>query len=102
MAGKISVAQIMEILRAETREASMPRKLDVWVCECCALILNTGDDSSCRDYYGHTHPSCDLSVAYADMDSSREVGYFHENCNGCGELIRTYGTLYAATRLTNN
>ena len=102
MAGKISVAQIMEILRAETREANEPRELDVWVCECCALIINNGDDSSCRDYYGHTHPSCDLSVPYADMGSSREVGYFHENCNGCGELIRTYGTLYAATRLTDN
>ena len=100
MAGKISVAQLMEILRAETREASVPRKLDVWVCECCALILNTGDDSSCRDYYGHTHPSCDLSVDNADMDNFRKTGYYDENCDGCGELI--FGTLYAATRLTNN
>ena len=100
MAGKISVAQLMEILRAETREASVPRKLDVWVCECCALILNTGDDSSCRDYYGHTHPSCDLSVVRVDSNNFRKTGYYDENCDGCGELI--FGTLYAATRLTNN
>ena len=90
----------MEILRAETREANEPRELDVWVCECCALILNTGDDSSCRYYYGHTHPSCDLSVDNVDMDSSRKTGYYDETCDGCGELI--FGTLYAATRLTNN
>ena len=24
-------------------------------CECCALVIANGDDSGCRDYYGHTH-----------------------------------------------
>lgn len=27
------------------------------LCECCALLLANGDDSSCRDYYGHDHKS---------------------------------------------
>lgn len=92
----------MEILGAETREADKPRKLDVWVCECCALILNTGDDSSCRYYYGHTHPTCDKNIVYADIEHTYEVGYFDVNCNGCGSLIRNGGTLYAAIRLTDN
>ena len=75
---------------------------DVWVCECCALMVRNGDESGCRDYYGHTHPTCDKSVVYADMEHTFEVGYFHTNCNGCGELVRTGGTLYAAIRLSRN
>lgn len=31
-------------------------------CECCALVIANGDDSGCRDYYGHTHPSPALSA----------------------------------------
>lgn len=102
MAGKISVAQIMEILRAETRGANEPRELDVWVCGCCARTLNTGDDSGCRDFHGHTHPTCDKNIVRADIEHTFEVGYFHANCNGCGEIVRTGGTLYAAIRLTDN
>ena len=75
---------------------------NVWVCECCALVINNGDDSGCRDFHGHTHPTCDKSVIYADMEDTFEVGYFHANCNGCGEIVRTGGILYAAIRLTNN
>ena len=101
MAGKISfVAQLMEILGAETREANEPRELDVWVCECCALMVNNGDDSSCRDYYGHTHPTCDGNIVRVGFNNFRKTGYYDENCDGCGGLI--FGTLYAARRLTNN
>lgn len=92
----------MEILRAETREASVPRKLDVWVCGCCARMVNIGDDSGCRDFHGHTHPTCDKNIVYADIEHTYEVGYFDVNCNGCGSLIRNGGTLYAAIRLTDN
>ena len=74
---------------------------EVWLCECCALMVNNGDDSSCRDFHGHTHPTCDKSVTCADTESTFEVGYFHANCNGCGEIVRTGGTLYAAIRQTN-
>jgi hypothetical protein len=28
---------------------------EIAVCECCALVIANGDDSGCRDYYGHTH-----------------------------------------------
>ena len=74
---------------------------ELLVCECCALVINNGDDSGCRDFHGHTHPTCDKSVIYADMESTFEVGYFYANCNGCGEIVRTGGTLYAAIRQTN-
>ncbi len=73
----------------------------VWVCECCALMVNNGDESSCRDFHGHTHPTCDKSVTYANTEDTFTVGYFHANCNGCGAIVRTGGTLYAAIRLTN-
>ena len=75
---------------------------EVWVCECCALLITNGDDSGCRDFHNHTHPTCDKSVTCADMESTFEVGYFYANCNGCGEIVRTGGTLYAAIRLTSN
>lgn len=29
-------------------------------CACCALVIANGDDSGCRDYYGHTHESAHL------------------------------------------
>ena len=77
-------------------------EVEVWVCECCALMVNNGDDSGCRDFHNHTHPTCDKSVTCADMESTFEVGYFYANCNGCGEIVRTGGTLYAAIRLTSN
>ncbi len=75
---------------------------EVWVCECCALMVNNSYESSCRDFHGHTHPTCDKSVIYANTEDTFTVGYFHANCNGCGEIVRTGGTLYAAIRLTNN
>ena len=75
---------------------------EVWVCGCCARMVNTGDDSGCRDFHGHTHPTCDKNIVRADIEHTYEVGYFDVNCNGCGSLIRNGGILYAAIRLTNN
>ena len=73
---------------------------NVWVCECCALWIENGDDSSCRDYYSHTHPDCDPAIAYL-TDETCIVGYFHTNCNSCGTIQRTGATVYAAIRQTN-
>ena len=48
-------------LNAGPTIAPRPRRHDqrngvnVWVCDCCALLVENGDDSSCRDYYNHTH-----------------------------------------------
>ena len=74
---------------------------EVWVCGCCARMVNTGDESGCRDFHGHTHPTCDKNIVRADIEHTYEVGYLYVNCNGCGSLIRYGGTLYAATRLIN-
>lgn len=30
-------------------------------CECCTLMIANGDDSGCRDYYGHTHRTASLN-----------------------------------------
>ena len=76
-----------------------PEETNVWVCECCALIVNNGDDSGCRDYYEHTHPTCNNNVTCVDSNNFRTTGYYGENCDGCGELI--FGTMYAANQQTN-
>ncbi|MEH1588030.1 hypothetical protein [Cutibacterium avidum] len=38
----------------------MPGTESLALCSCCALKLTNDDESGCRDYYGHTHPSCDV------------------------------------------
>lgn len=30
-------------------------------CICCAVVIVNGDDSGCRDYWGHTHPAPTIS-----------------------------------------
>ena len=74
--------------------------IEVWVCECCALWIENGDDYSCRDYYSHTHPDCDPAIAYL-TDETFTIGYFHPNCNSCGTILRDGADVYGAIRLTN-
>ena len=87
--------------RCECPDEDETSELDVWVCECCALMVNNSDESSCRDFHGHTHPTCDKSVTHANTEDTFKVGCFHANCNGCGKIVRTGGTLYAAIRQAN-
>ena len=70
--------------------------VNVWVCDCCALLVENGDDSSCRDYYNHTHPRCDSAITYL-TGVTFTVVYF-ANCNGCGTIQRTGATMYGAIR----
>ena len=75
-------------------------EVEVWVCECCAQLVENGDDSSCRDYYNHTHPDCDPAVNRL-TGRKHTVGYFTMNCNGCGMIQRTGADMYSAIRQTN-
>ena len=84
------------------RRHDQHNEADVWVCECCAMMVANGDESSCRDYYGHTHPTCDKNIARANIEPAYEVGYFDVNCNGCGSLIRNSGMMHAAIRQLTN
>ncbi|MDU2072551.1 MAG: hypothetical protein E7G28_13065 [Cutibacterium avidum] len=38
----------------------MPDDEQLVLCACCAMKLLNDDESTCRDYYNHTHPSCDV------------------------------------------
>ena len=87
--------------RISNQDQDQDNEAEVWVCECCALVVNNDCDSGCRDFYGHTHPTCDKNIVRTDIEHTYEVGYFDVNCNGCGSLIRNGGTLYAAIRQTN-
>ena len=73
---------------------------DVWVCECCALLITNGDDSGCRDFHNHTHPDCDPAIAYLTGTEHR-VGYFDMICNGCGTIQHNGADMYSAIRQTN-
>ena len=70
---------------------------EVLVCECCALWLS-GDRTSCRDYFNHTHPNCDPAIIHL-TDETFTIGYFYTNCNGCGTIQRSEATMYGAIRL---
>lgn len=54
------------------------------LCDCCALLVANADESSCRDYYGHTHKSAELPagtvIAGEEVESYRG---FH--CDGCDQ-----------------
>lgn len=54
------------------------------VCDCCALMIANGDDSSCRDYYGHDHPTCNLPWAVIDGDPEEVWSCYVWTCDGCG------------------
>ena len=55
--------------------------MTLYLCDCCALLLVNGDDSSCRDYYEHDHPQGDLSgIVSADFDQTDWSGF---ECAGC-------------------
>ena len=58
------------------------------VCECCALLIANGDDSGCRDHYGHDHPECDLGLG-------RWESAYVEPCDeGCSNEDHSHGIRY--------
>ena len=77
-----------------------PNDANVWVCECCALLITNGDDSGCRDFHNHTHPDCDPAVRHL-TGLKHHVGYFAMNCTGCGMIQRDGAVVYGAIRLTD-
>ena len=80
------------------RRHDQHNEVNVWVCKCCALWIENGDDSSCRDYHNHTHPRCDSAITYLTAETFT-VGYFDANCNGCGMIQRNGADMYSAIRL---
>jgi hypothetical protein len=95
----------------------------IWVCDCCLFVAVNGDESGCRDYYGHVdgdenHPDglCMLmrmDDTYGMLDSEHECGipydapdgrecdcetvtFSRSACDGCGS--RLAGTRHAFTR----
>ena len=84
---------------APRRDQGQHNEASVWVCECCALWVENGDDSSCRDYHNHTHPRCDPAIAYL-TGPEHHVGYFDMICNGCGMIQHNGADMYGAIRTT--
>lgn len=65
------------------------------LCDCCAQMLANDDDSSCRDYYGHTHDS--LSVpADTVLTDEWEISSTPWACDGCGERQGSFSPRHAA------
>lgn len=57
-----------------------------FACECCALLVSNGDDTQCRDYYGHSHPEADFG-GWAVVGVSRVDVGGSWRCDGCGCLM---------------
>ena len=52
------------------------------LCQCCMLALVNADESACRDYYQHDHPSCRLVGIYPTEELiHREITPLL--CDGC-------------------
>lgn len=55
-------------------------------CECCALMITNGDESGCRDFYGHTH-SAPMPEKIAEghaVITSEETTEAVGSCDLCG------------------
>lgn len=59
------------------------------LCECCALLIANGDESGCRDYYGHTHQPATVPAHTVLTDESDQPchGFI---CDGCHERQDAY------------
>lgn len=64
----------------------MSTKIDHALCRCCALWVANQDDSSCRDYHGHTHPKPGENIATVDSETEPYCGPNTWTCDGCGTL----------------
>jgi hypothetical protein len=58
---------------------------EIAVCECCALVIANGDDSGCRDYYGHTHPTPEVPAGTCLTDDGADQPATPWTCRACGE-----------------
>lgn len=69
----------------------------MFVCECCMMAAETGDDSSCRDYFDHTHANAAIPLGYVlseDWQTTRSLV-----CDSCGGEIGAFGTVYHYTKI---
>lgn len=68
------------------------------LCQCCALKLVNDDESACRDYLNHTHPSVDVpaGTALTGFDPLEHTSARHLDCDGCGEPIEAFGLYWLA------
>lgn len=69
--------------------------MDYALCDCCAIMVANNDESSCRDYYGHTHPTVTENfVLSGESFENPSVGF---DCDGCKEWQEEFATLHFAT-----
>lgn len=54
------------------------------LCDCCALMVANGDESGCRDFYGHTHQATELPIGTVMAGDSLETARGF-TCDGCQE-----------------
>ena len=68
-----------------------------YVCDCCALVIANGDNSACRDYYGHTHG--DPAGLWALGDEWVEACWLAAPCAACGVEVDQCGPMLEAYRV---
>lgn len=67
----------------------------VWFCECCAMVITSGDDSGCRYFWDHKdgtseHPAgvCQLFTPEDQPVVGDELDHFsNAGCAGCGTTL---------------
>lgn len=74
--------------------------MELYLCECCALVVANDDDSACQDYYHHDHTPMseiehhdhtpmseteDLVVITGEMREALDGAYV--TCDGCGDEV---------------
>lgn len=72
-----------------------------YVCDCCASWLANNDESSCRDYWGHSHKRCDISYLWV-LEGGNETYPHTWTCFGCESEILDHGNRWPVTYLDLN
>ena len=68
----------------------------LYLCICCTLLVVNADESGCRDFHGHDHPSCGLPVGTTVMDEGQEkVNTWM--CDGCDEWQEAFSQAFRAS-----
>lgn len=70
----------------------------MFVCECCMMMAESGDDSSCRGYWEHDHAE-PAGITWEHVLVESWEATLARTCDSCGGEIGAFGAVYHYTKI---